>query len=783
MFPHYLKIAFRSLFRYGVYSFINIFGLSVGIAVSLIILLYVSHETSFDKFHTNQATIFRAYGKINWGGKEVNAMGLSPQFGPIVKQNDSHVLNYVRIISPGRKLVSVGNDRNFYENGFLFSDSSFFSVFSFPLIQGNNKGLGKPNTVIITESIARKYFKEENPIGKILTYDRIHELEIVSVAKDAPSNSTLTFDFIASIPTLEQMPDQKSQFTNNKVALGNAFTYLLLDNKESVANTGATIAKLAEASVDEKYILDPLSNLHVGTANSNDVNYVSLFLLIALLVLGLALINYMNLTTARASIRAKEVGLRKISGARRSSVAAQFYLESSLITLSAFILALIWLQTFLPAFLNLVQLKIDAQFVWQPAYLLVIAVLFIFCMLLSGSYPALVLSRFKPTEVIKGKLSSIGQGGWVRRFFTVFQFTASVALIICSLVVKFQLDFIHHVNIGLTKEQVMVVNLDPALAKHYRSLKNELKNKTGISQVAAATLPLYTSGTSAFFTQTPKTKEDVFINVMNVDESFFKTLGIQWAMKPDSILQNSIFVNQSGLDQLKITAADLPLAVDLGREKPILAGVVKDFNYESLRSKVNGLLISVAHDTSSVMAQLNGFIYLRMDQNTDLKKKVMEVEQVFKKYQPSNPFEYYFLDDAFDKLYKSEDRLANLFNLFTGIAIFIGCLGLFGLVSFTTQIKTKEIGIRKVLGASVLSIVKLLSKDFLLLLLISVLLATPVAYWSMQHWLNGFSYKMEIPWWFAVVAATMLGIVALVTIAVQTIKAAIGNPVDSLRSE
>ncbi len=784
MLQHYFKIALRNLSRYRLYSFINIFGLSVGIAVSLIILLYVSHELSYDKFHANADRIFRVYGKIIWGGKEINMMGVSSQFGPTIKQNNSHVINYVRTLNPGRKLINSQRDHGFYENDFKFSDSSFFSVFAFPLLQGDRRALAKPNTVIISETIARKYFGDENPIGKILTYDRTYEFEVVGVAKDAPSNSSLTFDFVGSFVSLERIPNVISGSSSNPISLGNTFTYLLLDKKDAVNSTLNTIAKLAAVSSSEdKFKMEPLVDVHFSLADSNDSNYVPLFLLVALMILGLALINYMNLTTARATIRAKEVGLRKISGAGRVSVALQFYFESALITLCAFLLAIVWLQTFLPSFLDLLQLKIDPSFSRQPLYLIVIVLLFVFCLLLSGSYPSLVLSGFKPMEAIKGKLNGAGQGGWVRKGFTVFQFTASVALIICTLVVKYQLDFLRNKKIGLDKDQVMVVNLDPSMAKNYSTVRNEIKNKTGISEVAAASIPLFTGGTSAFFLKTPKTKEDVFINVINVDGSFFRTLGMEKIGRQDSLHQQSVFVNESGLTQLRLSQEDLPTEIEIGNKKALINGVIKDFNYESLRTKVGGMMICVMPDTSSVIAQFGGSLYLRLDPKINLIKNLSEIERIFKKFHPDSPFEYYFLDDAFDNLYKSEDRLANIFNIFSGISIFIGCLGLFGLINFTTQVKTKEIGIRKVLGASVFSIVKLLSMEFVALILISSVVAVPIAYWSMQNWLNGFSYKVEIPWWFALMAAIILVITTWATIAGQAIKAGFSNPVDSLRSE
>jgi putative ABC transport system permease protein len=782
MLKNYFKIAFRSLIKNKTYSFINIVGLSVGIAVSLIIFLYVVHEYSYDKFHAKGDNIYRILCKINYGGQEIQTTAMSSQFGPILKENNADVENYVRVHGVGRRLIKSDDNHINFENQIAFSDTSFFSVFSFPILRGDYHSLTRPSTVIINEKTAIKYFGSVDAIGKTITYDKKYLLEVVAIAKDFPSNSSLQLDFIISFNTMGIIPENKSAYEHKLAGLGSIPTYVVVNNERSVSKIISSIPKFAKTSVDEKYRLEKFVGTHLGNnmGDSSNLTYLYLFMAVAFIILVLALINYMNLTTARATLRGKEVGVRKVVGARQGNLASQFYFESALMTLTAFVLAWVWIELSLPVFLNILQIQIDKSFLTSTWFISVMGLLLISCVLLAGSYPTLVLSRFKPAEVLKGKATkAIGSSAWVRKGFTVFQFAASIALILVTLGIQHQLGYLRNQKIGLNKEQVMVVNLDAESATYYNTLKNELRGLSGIKQVAAASIPLYTTGFNAMFVKTPTTNEDVFILDLSVDENFISTLGIEWLEKPDTVTKAGFIINEAALEQLKITRADIGVKLS---DKPI-NGIIKNFNYQSLRQKIEGIALSIESDTSTSLTNYGASLYLRMDPKANLTDKVATVQSIFKKYQGNRPFEYYFLDDAFDQLYKSEDRLSQIFNIFTVIAIVIACLGLFGLITFTAEMRTKEIGIRKVLGASIQNIFTLLSKEFIVLVIAGVVFAIPAAWWYLQSWLQQFSYKAEIPWWFGLLAACAALLISFLTICTQAIKAAVSNPVDSLRSE
>jgi putative ABC transport system permease protein len=781
MLRNYFKIAIRSLIKNKTYSFINIVGLSVGIAVSLIIFLYVVHEFSYDKFHTKADKIYRLKCKINYGGQEINTTAMSSQFGPILKDNNPDVENYVRVRSPGRVLIQSDENHINYEEAVAFSDTSFFSTFSFPVLRGDYRLLARPSTAIITKKMALKYFGSTDVLGKKLLYNKNYLLEIVGVAKDFPSNSTFQFDFIVSFSTLGIITEEKSGYNWANASLGSIPTYIVVNNERSVSKIVASIPQFAKTSVDEKYSLEKFAGTHLGNnlGDSSNITYLYLFMAVAIIILLLALINYMNLTTARATLRAKEVGVRKVIGARQNNLAYQFYFESTFMTLLAFGLAWVWLEMLLPVFLNILQIQIDGLFLTSTWFISVAVGLLLSCVLLAGSYPAMVLSRFVPAEVLKGKASRISGGSvWIRKGFTVVQFTASIALILVTLGIQHQLDFLRNQKIGLNKEQVMVINLDKESATQFVAMKNDLRNLSGVQQVAAASIPLFVTGHNAMFAKTPTTNEDVFIGDLTVDENFISTLGIEWLEKPDTLTKGGYIINESALATLKISKEDIGVKLS---GLPI-NGIVKDFNYQSLRQKIEGMVLSIQPDSSKGFSY-GVSLYVRLDPKSNLSDKIASVLAIHKKYQGNRPFEYYFLDEAFDKLYKSEDRLSQIFNAFTVIAIVIACMGLFGLITFTAEVRNKEIGIRKVLGASVRNIFGLLSKEFFVLVLIGVAIAIPASWWYLQNWLEQFSYKTEIPWWFAVLAACSALVISFLTICTQAIKAAMGNPVESLRSE
>jgi putative ABC transport system permease protein len=782
MLKNYFKIAVRSMIKNTTYSFINVVGLSVGIAVSLIIFLYVAHEYSYDKFHTKADNIYRVLCKINYGGQEIQTTAMSVPFGPILKENNASVQNYVRVRNAERVLIQSDENHIHFENTAAFADTSFFSVFTFPLLKGNYKSMARPSTVVLSEKAALKYFGSTDVLGQTIKYDKRYPLEVVGVAKNFPSNSTFQLDFIISFSTLGVIPSEKNTYEHQTASLGSIPTYVEIKNETAIPNILSSITKFAKTSVDEKYGLEKFITTHLGNnfADSDNQKYLYLFMAVALIILGLALINYMNLTTARATLRGKEVGVRKVIGAGRNNLAFQFYFESAIMTTIAFGLAWVLLEFFLPIFLNILQIQIDKSFLTTSWFITVMASLFIGCIVIAGSYPSLILSKFKPVEVLKGKGSrTSGSSAWIRKGLTIVQFTASIALILITLGIQHQLTFLRNQKIGLNKEQVMVINLDAESKSHYTHLKNELRSLSGVQEVAAASMPLYTTGHNAFFAKTPITQEDIFILDMSIDENFISTLGMEWIEKPDTLAKPGFIINEAALEKLKISKSDVGIKFN----DQSINGVVKNFAYGSLREKIDGMVMSVKSDTSSSLTNYGYSLYLRLDPKANLPEKIAAVQSVFKKYEGKRPFEYYFLDEAFDQLYKSEDRLSKIFNAFTAIAVVLACLGLFGLITFTAETRTKEIGIRKILGASIQNIFTLLSKDFIVLVLVGVVFGLPIAWWYLNDWLQQFSYKVEIPWWFALIAACSALLISFLTICSQAIKAAVSNPVDSLRSE
>lgn len=785
MFFNYFKIASRALLKNKVYSLLNISGLAIGIAASSLILLFVSHEYSYDKFHTHSNSIYRVSGVIKWGENTINATAMSSLFGPKVKEASPDVVDYVRMRNPGKVMMQTDKDHRFYEQQFQFADPSLFSVFSFEIVKGSTTSLARPFTIIITPSIAKKYFGDTDPIGQLITYNNEYDFEVVGIVKQAPSNSSVQFDFVGAFNSMESMAEERSQFMHDRVSLGAYQTFFQIAPNADKANIEQVIASLVAQSADENYFLDPITSLHLGDTSQQDTNArtVIIFLSIALLILVLAIINYINLTTARGTTRAKEVGIRKTVGAQRHSLTIQFYFESALMTIIGFSLAIAFVEFFAPTFItHILQQDIDSSFITSPLYMGILAFLFFACILLAGSYPALFLSKFKPAEVLKGKLAGGTGTTWLRKSLTVFQFTVSVALIIGSMVVAKQLDFMQTREIGLTKENVVGITISGDMRANATTLMNQLSAQANVLSVAASTNALYREGFGGFFIKTPKTQEEIFMYLMSVNKQYFSTMEITWMQHlTDTLRQGDVVINEAALTDLQITKDDLGQKLTIGGTESVITGMVKDYNYTSLKNEIKGMLIYIEED--STVFKYNGTMYVRLQKGASVKESIVTIKQLYETHKTAVPFEYYFLDEAFDTLYKNEQRLSSILQAFSGIAIFIACLGLLGLTTFHAERKAKEISIRKIIGASVKNITILLSTEFIILILISIAIASPLAWWGMDKWLTGFSYRIEIPLVFVAIAAGAILLITLLTISIQVLKAAFMNPVKALKNE
>ena len=802
MIRNYLKIALRSLVKNKTYSAINIGGLALGIAVSLLILLFVVHERTYDHFHANADQIFRVYTKIKFGDQVIQSDRVSARFGPAVQEANGGVLDMVRIATtPGRVVIKTNPERKFFEDKFILADPSFLTVFAFPIVEGSSKtALIRPMTVLLTERTAERYFGREDPVGKTIMFNNKLRFEVTGILKNPPSNSTIQFDFVASLkshPAIEGLregfiKDDDVALNSQYIQNGNFQTFFRLRSSADTASILRTLPALIKASganpKSTKYIIDPLTSVHLGMnfGDTSNSRYLAIFLGIAALTLLLALINYMSLTTARATQRAREVGVRKVMGAARRELAGQFYGESILITGIAFGVALGLVQLLRPSFYQLLQLNIDPSFIYTPSFGLAALALLIGCVLISGSYPAMLLSSFSPVNVLKGNFTAGSGGTKVRRVFTVVQFSVSIGLIGCSILIYQQVQHLQSRKLGLYKDRVLVVPVDGSLARQYSAFKHDLRQVPGVERVAAASSVLYKEGGNIYFTQSPVTKKDMSIHVLSVDDQFAETLQIPWKSKPDLMrlaAPNTVVLNEIAVRKIGFDGQPLGQHISFGDEKSEVVGVMRNFYFTNINDSNEPLALFVAKDTASAMATAGGSLYIRIQPGADLPQTVSRIETVYQDLNAEKPFEYYFLDQTFNSIYKSEARLASLFGAFTVFALLIACLGLFGLAAFTAEIRTKEIGVRKVLGASVGSIVTLLSKDFMKLILLSIVIASPIAWWAMNKWLQDFAYKIDIAWWVFALAGGLATGIALLTISFQSVKAALMNPVKSLRSE
>lgn len=809
MLKNYLLIAVRNIRRNKLYSVINVGCLALGIAVTMTISHYVLHEHSYDGWHANAGRIYSVSASQSFGGSIFAGFRLSYVTGPLARQTDASVEAMVRT-RPAFEGLDLQNpalpEAHFRENRrFLYADSNFFRFFSFRLLRGRAATvLERPFTVVLSEAAAKKYFGGTDPVGKTLLLDQKYRLEVTGVAADQPSNSSIVFDFVASLSTMAGIEKYQLYLQDQQVHAGTFETWLLIKDVTDVPKVERDLSRLslrAEGKALEmsekssglqdrhQYTLIALPDTHLKGSGRFGVNlqYLNIFTLVAGLVLLLAMVNYMSLATARAAVRAKEVGVRKVMGARRSRIAAQFYTESTLYALLSFVAGALLFLWFRPYFCRLVHLPIDGHFLMSPWVLVSFAGLLVLVIFVSGSYPALVLSAFRPVAVLYGSMSRQRGGERIRKGFIVLQFTISMALMICSAVIGKQLYYIRHADTGMDRENVVMLPFG-ATMEHYGAYKQAVSALPTVRQVATAHFKLYTDPTMVQLVNLPGKAAPVIMNLMIVDSTFISLMGLQWKEKPEAgtawfdkkhPVLNETAVHAFGLDgkatgrQIKVENLDVTVA-----------GVLKDFNFLSLHSKIAPFSLTVSRDVDEEWGpRIGGCLYVKMRAHANAPTVMDAIKKIYARFDARTPFEFQFLDEAFDSNYKMEDRLAGLFGVFTLITIFIACLGLFALATFSAQQRVKEIGIRKVLGASVGSIGALLSLDFLRPVLLAVLIGSPLSWWIMNKWLEDFVYRTPISWWiFAGAGLGLLGI-ALGTVLFRSLRTARMNPAGALRSE
>jgi len=809
MLKNYFKVAFRSLWKNKGYSAINIFGLAIGIGTCLLISLYVLDELSYDKFNKNASRIYRIDADIKFGGDEQKlAVCPDPMAFTMVKDYPE-VENAVRFRNYGPSLVKKGNE-NIKEEKIIYADSTLFDVFTLPMISGNpKKALAEPNTVVITENIARKYFNSTNVVGKVLRFDNKNDYKITGVIKQVPRNSHFNFDFFIALAGVEE--------ANRNVWLSFNFnTYLLLRKDADVASFqkkfDRIMAKYMWPQAEEfmhinqedfkksgNYInlsLTPLTAIHLRSdriaelAPNSDVQVVYIFSIIAVFILLVACINFMNLSTARSANRAKEVGVRKVLGTQRKNLISQFLTEAVVMSLIAFVFA-VGIALLLLPYLNGLALKNLSFSVSEHPFLFPTLIAFaIIIGLLAGSYPAWYLSAFRPIQVLKGTIAGGFKRSYLRSGLVVFQFFISIVLIIATIIIYNQLNYIRNKRLGFNKEQVILIRDTYALDKQMETFKQEvLKYPEILSGTKSGYLPVSNSGRdneSLFAEGHIENDKAVSTQFWTVDQDYIKTMGME-------IIQGRDFSKEFATDSSAIILNETAVKLFGFSDNPIgrkvteitdinaktthdytVIGVVKNFNFESLRQNIGALCMRVGNEA--------GTISFRM-KTTDVAQTISHIKSIWKKMAPNEPFTYSFLNDEFDNMYRSEQRSGKIFISFAVLAIVIACLGLFGLAAYAAEQRTKEIGIRKVLGATVGNIVGMLSKDFLKLVIIASLIAFPVAWWFMNKWLQDFAYRIHIGWWVFVLAAFVSVFIAIITVSFQAVKAALANPVKNLRTE
>ena len=805
MISSYLKIALRSLWNKKAFASINIFGLAIGLATCMLILLFVQHELSYDRFNKNADRIFRVtiHGRI--GGNDINIAGASAPAGPALMRDYPGVEAYTRLSTNGTFLVKNGEKR-FLEERITFTDSNFFNFFSIPLLKGDaNSVLKEPKTIVLTKSMALKYFGSNDPIGKSLDLGNIGLFRVTGVCEDVPSNSHFHYDFFGSM---------KSITLGEKWLSSGAHTYVLLHKgypaEKLLAQMPQLVRKYVGPEIQEflgmsydEYLrkgdklgfgLQPLTDIHLTSnleneleGNSN-IKYIYIFTAIAAFILLIACINFMNLSTAGSAGRAKEVGVRKVMGSVRQQLMAQFLIESVLVTLFALLVAFGLVVLLLPGFNNLAGKQFDLQAILNARMVAYALAGCLIVGLLAGSYPAFFLSAFRPVAVLKGSIQAGVKSGWLRNTLVTIQFVVSVAMIIGTTVVYQQLRFIQNKNLGFNKDQVLILHDTYLLGDKAKTFKEQLRNLSAVSSVTlAGYIPAGNSnnGTDGFLPESAENNGTPYrFTTYQVDEDYLKTLGIglvtgrnfSKSFGGDSA---SVLINEAAAKQLgwKDPIGKRLMTVGNGtpesRRTYTVVGVTKDFHFRSMHERIAPLVMFYGGDRYQIAVRIK---------TNDIPGLIKTLEKTWKATS-DNPFAYSFLDERFNNMYESEQRVGKLFGIFAGLAVVIACLGLFGLAAFTTLQRTKEIGVRKVLGASVLSIVSLLSKDFVKLVGIAIVIASPLAWYGMNQWLSDFAYKINIEWWVFPLAGVLAVGVALLTVSFQSIKAALTNPVKSLKRE
>ena len=809
MLKNYLKIALRNLRKHKAYSLINVAGLAIGLACFTLIVLFVQDELSYDRYHPDADRLYRIAIEIEASEGATRNAQSPPLWTTALLESYPEVEKAVRFKPPRQTWMVRYQDRQFSEKTWVFADSSVFEVFGVNLRRGTPEtALTAPFTVVISEAMVEKYFRDEDPIGKTITIDNQYDFAVTGVFEDVPDNTHFHFDFLASFVS---MNDPQTLYLLNVLEFPFPFSYnyVLLEEGATKEAFEAKMPGFIEAHVPPQFLqggrqmrafLQPITDIHLHSTLENeieangDASVVYIFLAVGLFILLIACVNFMNLATARSASRAKEVGMRKVVGAQRRHLIGQFLGESALLALVALVLAMVLVALALPTFGSLTGKAITIGTLIAPTFVLALIGVALTVGLLAGSYPAFFLSAFRPAAVLKGELrAGAGRGTWLRKGLIVFQFFISIGLIIGTGIVYNQMQYARDKKLGFDKEHVVVVQMtDPNASRHYQSFKDAVLQHPNVLNVSAGfSTPGGLIGQATMRPFEDSQEQSWQMLTYFTDFDFVETMGMEIAAGRDfstafsTDSTNAMLINETAArafgwhDPNNAVGKDIVFAGN--NAQPIrVIGVVKDFHSQSVREKIAPTVIGFGGQGTPQWF----FAFVRI-QPGDIPGTIASLEQTFEQVIPGYAFLYSFLDEDFEKLYKSEAVLGSLLGYFALLTIFIACLGLFGLASFTAEQRTKEIGVRKTLGASVGNIIVLLSKEFTTLVVIAFVVAAPAALWAMTQWLEGFAYSMDLvgAWWIFLGAGAAALLIAWLTVGYQSIRAALTNPVEALRYE
>jgi putative ABC transport system permease protein len=802
MFKNYLKIAYRNIIKQKTYSIINIFGLALGLTACILVGLYIWQDFSYDNYHQNRDRLYRLTTHTTDPAGNYSLLQSSARIAPAIKQEFPEIDKISRVFFADDNLLDYDN-RKFYEEDVIFADEDFFEMFSYNTIMGNQDDfLKRKNTAVISQNLAHKYFGDVSPVGKVMKYNDKLDIEVVGVIEDVPVNSHFTFDIAITYSCLTNL--SKASMMDNWHGTFGSFTYVMLHQETNIElfqeKCGIFLTQKKETDNITKHAveLQPIDSIHLHSEGDDDVNVhssiknVLILGSIALFILILACINFINLTTSRAIKRAREIGVRKVFGAYKGQLVGQFLGESVIVTFIALGFALVMAELSQTFFAQLIGTELIYNILSNPVILLIIIASTLLIGIFAGMYPAFVLTKYQPSRVMKGNFGKSSSGSnLLRRGLVLLQFTISISLIIITLIISQQTSFMRNFEMGFEKDQVLILKTPTRIGRNYDVIKRELELIPGVTATSASLgVPVMDSGYGTFLVPDLANEEHNFnIAIKSIDDDYLDfyeiplLAGKRFSDLEGGDFRNLTIINEATVRQLGFSSNEEALGNSYtiafgdrdGRYKPEIIGVVKDFHYKSMKSEVTPLLLmrwtGLFKEVSIKMSSQN------------MPETMKGIKELWESLYPNHPFDYTFLDEKINNLYKAEEKSYRVISFFSSIAIFIACIGLLGLTMYTVEQRRKEIGIRKILGASIPSIVKNISSEFLKLVVIANAIAWPVSYFLVNKWLMNFPYKIEVGLDVFLLASGLALLISLITIGYTVIRSAAGNPIESIRYE